>query len=191
MKQETHQSPLAIAYAEALLQLASEANIAESVGDELDALQEIIAGDAEFSQLLASPAISAEERGQFLHRVFDGQASTLMMHFLGLVNEKGRLNLLTSIAAAYKDLLDQQQGVIEVDVTVAHQVTNDELDSIRKKVSDALKREAVVYQYVDPSIIGGLILRVKDQLIDGSVRAQLSAIRQTLLDAKPTLEQTM
>ena len=168
----THQSPLAISYADALLQLANESKSAQPIGAELNDIKQLIAENDLFAQLLADPAISTEERGQFLHRVFDGQASTLMMHFLGLVNEKGRLNLLTSIAGAYHDLLDQQQGIVEVDVTVAHQVSSDELDAIRKKVSDALKREAVVYQYVDPSIIGGLILRVKDQLIDGSVRAR-------------------
>jgi F-type H+-transporting ATPase subunit delta len=187
MEQETHQSPLAIAYADALLQLANEQQIAEPIAEELDALREIIDADALFAQLLGDPAISAEERGRFLHRVFDGRASTLMLHFLGLVNEKGRLNLLPSMAAAYHDLLDDQQGIIEVDVTVASQISDQELNTVRQKVSDALKREAVVYQYVDPSIIGGLILRVKDQLIDGSVLAQLSAIRQTMLDAKPTI----
>src|ERR1700679_2635044 len=124
MQQDTHQSPLAISYADALLQLANESKSAQPIGDELDDIKQLIAENDLFAQLLADPAISAEERGKFLHRVFDGQASTLMMHFLGLVNEKGRLNLLTSIAGAYHDLLDQQQGIVEVDVTVAHQVSN-------------------------------------------------------------------
>jgi F-type H+-transporting ATPase subunit delta len=186
MEQEIHQSPLAISYAQALLELANEQKIAEPIGQELDALKELIAADPLFAELLADPVIGVEEKGQFIHRVFDGRASTLMLHFLGLVNEKGRLNILTSITAAYHDLLDEQQGLIEVDVTVPSQISDQELNTVREKVSKALKREAVVYQYVDPSIIGGLILRVKDQLIDGSVKAQISAIRQTLLNAKPT-----
>jgi F-type H+-transporting ATPase subunit delta len=187
MQQETHQSPLAIAYAQALLDLANEQNIAGPIAEELDAIRDLANSEPLFSQLLANPAISVEQKRQFLHRVFDGQASTLMLHFLGLVNEKGRLSLLASITAAYHDLLDEQQGLIEVDVTVASQISDQELNGVREKVSRALKREAVVYQYVDPSIIGGLILRVKDQLIDGSVKAQISAMRQTLLNAKPTV----
>jgi F-type H+-transporting ATPase subunit delta len=187
MKQETYQSPVAMSYAQALLELASEQKIAEPVAEELDAIRDLVAAEPLFAQLLADPAISAEERGQFIHRVFDGRASTLMLHFLGLVNEKGRLNLLTSITAAYHDLLDEQQGLIEVDITVPSQISDQELNGVREKVSRALNREAVVYQYVDPSIIGGLILRVKDQLIDGSVRAQINAMRQTLLNAKPTV----
>ncbi len=185
MSKDNFQTPLATAYAEALLQLANEANIAASVGEELNGLRQIIEADPQFAQLLADPAISTEERGQLLHRVFDGRASTLMSHFLGLVNEKGRLALLSAFDGAYNYLLDQQQGIVEVDVTVAQALGDDQLETVRLKVGESLKREAVVHQSVDPSIIGGLVLRVQDQLIDGSVRAQLSAMRQRLMEARP------
>jgi F-type H+-transporting ATPase subunit delta len=108
-----------------------------------------------------------------------------MLHFLGLVNEKGRLALLAGISGAYDELLDQQQGIVEVDVTVAQRISAEQLETVRAKVSAALKRDAVVHQYVDEQIIGGLVLRVQDQLIDGSVRAQLLLMRQKLLGARP------
>jgi F-type H+-transporting ATPase subunit delta len=187
MPQDSHQTPTAIAYADALLQLASEANVADQIGQELSDIRQIIADNDELAQLLADPVISAEEKGKFLHRVFDGQASKLMLNFLGLVNEKGRLSLLSAIAASYQDLLDDRQGIVEVDVTVANRISDGELDDIRQRVSQAMKREAVVYQYVDPEIIGGLILRIKDQLIDGSVRAQLGAMQKAMLAAKPAI----
>jgi F-type H+-transporting ATPase subunit delta len=180
-----HQSPLAIAYAQALLELANDAKSAAAVGEELRALRDVIEKNPSFAQVLSDPAISTEERGQLLHRVFDGRASALVLNFLGLVNEKGRLNILSSIAGAYDELFDLQQGNIEVDVTVAEKLSNDQLEAVRKKVSEALKRNAVVHQYVDPQIIGGLVLRVRDQLIDGSVRAQLAAMRHQLLAARP------
>ena len=185
MHKDTHQSSLAIAYAEALLQLANESGAAASIGEELSGLRQIVETDKLFAQLLADPAISTEERGQLLHRVFDGRASTLMSHFLGLTNEKGRLVLLPAIAGAYDVLLDRQQGIVEVDVTVAQGLGDDQLEAVRRKVGDSLKREAVVHQHVDPAIIGGLVLCVQDQLIDGSVRAQLSALRQQLMEARP------
>src|SRR5271170_4347593 len=114
MHQEIHQSPLAIAYAQALLDLANEAKNAEPIGEELRDLRQIIDDNAWFAQVLADPAISNEERGRLIHRVFDGRASQLVLNFLGLVNEKGRLNLLTAIAGAYDHLLDQQRGNTEV-----------------------------------------------------------------------------
>jgi F-type H+-transporting ATPase subunit delta len=185
MANVNHQSPLAIAYAQALLELANESKTTTAIGEELRALREVIDKNPRFAEVLANPSISTDERGQLLHRIFDNRASTLMLHFLGLVNEKGRLDMLSSIAGAYADLLDQQQGKIEVDATVAEKLSDEQLEAVRKKVSDALKRNAVVHQFVDPQIIGGLVLRVQDQLIDGSVRAQLAAMRQRLLDARP------
>ena len=185
MPTQDHQSSTAIAYAEALLELANEASSAEETGQELRDIRQVVQENEKFAQMLADPVISADERGKFLHRIFDGRASQLIMHFLGLVNQKGRLSLLSSISQAYDDLLEQQQGIVEVDVTVAQALGNKELEDLAQKVSNTLKREAVVHQYVDESIIGGLVLRVKDQLIDGSVRAQLTAMRRKLLSAKP------
>jgi F-type H+-transporting ATPase subunit delta len=185
MPKDNHQSPLAVAYAQALLDLANETKNAEAIGEELGELRQIIDANEQFAQVLADPAISNEERGQLLHRVFDGRASQLVLKFLGLVNEKNRLSLLPAIAGAYDDLLDQQRGNIEVDVTVAHPLNDDQMESVRRTVSEALKKNAVVHQFLDESIIGGIVLRVKDQLIDDSVRAQLTAMRHKLLSGRP------
>jgi F-type H+-transporting ATPase subunit delta len=186
MHKDNHHSPLSLAYAEAMLQLANEGNSAKETGQELRDLRQILDTIPDFAQVLADPAIGHEERGQLLTNVFKGRASKLVFDFLQLLNEKGRLSALAGIAGAYDELLDSQQGIVEVDVTVAQRLDDSQMEAVRKKVSDALKRDAVVHQYVEPSIIGGLILRVQDQLIDGSVRAQLQAMRHKLRAARPT-----
>jgi F-type H+-transporting ATPase subunit delta len=76
-------------------------------------------------------------------------------------------------------------GKIEVDVTVAHRLDAGTLEDVRKRVSSALKKDAIVHQYVDESIIGGLVLKVEDKLIDGSVRAQLDRMKRKLMQAVP------
>jgi F-type H+-transporting ATPase subunit delta len=185
MHKDNHQSPLAIAYAQALLELATAANNADGIADELRAIRQLIDDNPQFAQVLADPAIGNEERAKLIHNVFDGRVSKLIQNFLGLANEKGRLNILPAIASAYDALLEAQRGNVEVDVTVAHKLNDDQLESVRRTVSDALKRNAVVQQFIDESIIGGVVLRVQDQLIDGSVRAQLNAMRQKLLASRP------
>ena len=109
----------------------------------------------------------------------------LWWKFLRLLNVKGRLGLLRQIDQAFDDLLDEQFGKVEVDVTVAQRLSDDELEQVRQTVGAALKRDAVIHQYVDESIIGGLVLRVQDRLIDSSVRAQLAAIKEQMLAARP------
>jgi F-type H+-transporting ATPase subunit delta len=80
-------------------------------------------------------------------------------------------------------MLDEQLGKIEVDVTVAQKLSSEQLEEVRQRVSAALKKDAVVHQYVDESIIGGLVIRVQDKLIDASVKTQLAAMKQQLLSA--------
>jgi ATP synthase F1 delta subunit len=90
-KTTTHKSPLAVAYAQALLELAQPQNQHEAIGRELAQLREIIEQNKTFALFLADPAISEAEHGEVLKRVFQGQVSPLLMNFLGVVNQKGRI----------------------------------------------------------------------------------------------------
>ena len=186
MAKASHNEALVGRYAKALLQLATKHNQADEVRDELKGLGEILQGSPTFKALIADPAISEGVRQSLLSRVFGGgRVSPVMMNFLGLLNSKNRMNILAEVIDAYQDLLDEQRGVIEVDVTVAHRLTPEQLETVRERVSTALQRNAVVHQYVDESIIGGLVLRVQDKLIDASVRNQLEMMRRQLLQATP------
>ena len=181
---QQHTSPLATAYARSLLELANEQNQAEPIGQELADLEKVLESEAAFETFLSNPAIGEVERGQVIEKVFRGRVSPLLANFLGVLNRKGRLGLLRQITTAYQELLEDQMGLIEVDVISAQRLTPDQLEEVRRKVSAALTREAVVHQYVDLSIIGGIILRVSDKLIDASVRYQLEALRHKLLETE-------
>ena len=186
MAKTQHNSPLAIAYASSLLDLASEQNQAEPIGQELAALKQIVQENRTFALFLADPAIGHTERTDALNRIFGGKISKLMHNFIGVLNEKGRLSSLVAIADAYDDLLSEKLGKVEVDVTVATKLSPDLLEDVRKRVSAALKKDAIVQEHVDESIIGGLIIRVGDKLMDASVKTQLAAMKQQLLAAANT-----
>jgi len=183
--QTTHHSPTTLAYGQSLLDLAGEQNQAEAIGEELGQIAEIIEQNPTFAAYLADPGIGHEERAQTLKQTFAGKVSPLMWNFLGVLNVKRRLKEIPAIAAAYDDLLDEKLGKIEVDVTVAQKLTPDQLEQVRQRVSAALKKDAVIHLYVDDAIIGGMLLRVQDQLIDASVRSQLQAMREQLLASRP------
>jgi len=74
---------------------------------------------------------------------------------------------------------------VEVDVTVAQKLDSHTLEEVRKKISAALKKDAIVHQYVDDKIIGGMVLRIDDKLIDASVKSQLEAMKRQLFAATP------
>jgi F-type H+-transporting ATPase subunit delta len=182
----THHSPTVLSYAESVLELAEEAGEAEAVGEELNGIGEVLEQNPTFAQFLADPGISHAERDRVLGEAFGGaQASPLVWNFIRVLNVKGKLGLLPEIIAAYGDLYDEKHGKVEVDVTVPHRLTADELDDVRQRVGAALKKDAVVHQYVDESLIGGMLLRVGDRLIDGSVKGQLQALRKQMLAQRP------
>jgi F-type H+-transporting ATPase subunit delta len=185
MPQQSVTSPIAITYARSLLDLANEQQQAEAVGQEMSDLRQLVADHPGFAEILANPGVAEAERRALLGRVFQGRVSPLVWNFLGVLNAKGRLGLLGQMADAYADLLDEQLGKVEVDVTVARRLEADQLEQLGRRVGQALGRNAVVHQYVDESIIGGLVLRVQDQLIDASVRSQLDSLRERLLAARP------
>jgi F-type H+-transporting ATPase subunit delta len=185
MAKDTHITPLAVAYARSVLELAVERSIADETGRDFGQIAEVVDQNPDLQVFLASPAIGQVERGQVVDKAFRGRVSELVLNTLLVMNRKGRLGLLRQVVAAYTDLLQEQQGIIEVDVFVAERLTPDQLEQVRRRVGAALKREAVIHQYVDPSIIGGLVIKVADRLLDASVRAQLRAIRRQFLSSRP------
>ena len=186
MHEPAHYSMTALSYANALLELAEERKASpEALATDLGSLRELIAANETFRLYLSDPSISGEARWEVLRRVLSNQVSPLLLQFMGVLNEKNRLGLITQIADAFDAILDEKLGKVEVDLIVAHKLSPDQLSEATQRISQTLKREAVVHPYVDESIIGGVIVRVGDKLIDASVKNQLNSIKSKLLAAKP------
>ena len=185
MANASRNAPIVSRYARALLQLANEQKQAEPIRNELKSLREILEGNPAFKALLSDPGFSITRREALIQHTFAKRGSPTLVNFLGLLNSKGRIGLLPEIIDAYEDLLEEQLGNVEVDVTVSQKLSPEQLERVRQKVSTALGRNAVVHQYVDESIIGGLVLRVQDKLIDASVKHQLEMMKRQLLAAAP------
>jgi F-type H+-transporting ATPase subunit delta len=178
-------SPAATAYAKSLLDLANGQSVAWEVASDLTGIRSALDADPSLEQFFANPSVSPTAREPLLAKAFEGRVQPLVWNFVRLVNQKGRLGLLRQIEATYKTLIDEQFGKIEVEVTTAQPLDEAALEEVRRAVGESLKRDATVKPKVDESIIGGLIVRVQDKLIDASVRAQLAALKQQMLAARP------
>ena len=124
----THFSPAARSYARSLLDLANEKRQAESIGQELSQLKEILNQNPGFQEILANPSIGVEERERFLERIFRNNVSPLVFSTLGVMNQHGRLGFLPQMAAAYDAMLGEQLGKVEVDLTVVQKLTGEQLN---------------------------------------------------------------
>lgn len=183
-KKTTGISPAAVSYAEALLDLASVDGKENEFASELEEVQKLTISEPLFVALLRDPAIATEERWNTIKTIFQGRVSPLFLNFLGVLNEKSRFAIFGEICAGYRVLLDKKQNRVRVEVTTARLLDEQQLGEVRDRISTALGKNATIEQKVDDSIIGGLVLRVEDRLMDGSVKAQLQAMRRQLIASR-------
>jgi F-type H+-transporting ATPase subunit delta len=182
---EAQPNALAKVYAKSVFELAHAQGgqaSAESILGELEDIVELARNDRSFSELLASRLIDSGKRDQSLERMFAGKVSGLTLNFLRQLNRKGRLANLSQITTAMDTLVQDQFGRIEVDVFTATPIGAGELESVRTQLSASLGKDVIMHPYTDSSMLGGIKLRMGDQLIDASIQAQLRKMRDELLD---------
>lgn len=170
-------------YAQALLEMADAQGKADEIGEELAQIGALAAAQPQLRALLTTPTIAAAERAGVVERLFRGRVSDTTYKFLQVVNNKGRLSDLEGIIHAYRALLDEKHGVVHVEVRVPQPLDAGEIEGVAQRIGSALNRRVVLRQEVQPGLIGGIVVRVGDQLIDGSVATQLRAMRKRLVEA--------
>lgn len=179
-----HIDAISQVYAKSLYELAEQAGgqskIAE-VADELEQICELTRGDKQFREFIHSPIIDTKARAASLKKILANRVTDLTLRFLLVLNEKGRLGHLDSINSAYDQVVQDAIGRVEVDVFTPAPLGHEQLELVRARITKALGKEAVVHPYTDPEMIGGVKLRVGDQLIDGSIATRLRRMRSDLL----------
>ena len=179
---------IATVYANALLELAVKEggnSRAQEIGEELDALCEVIGANKAFVEFLGSPAVDRAARTATIDRVLKGRVSDAIYRFVRIVNHKGRLGHLLSMGKAYDTLLQKLFGKTEVDVyTVDGQPMGEATETLmREKLRATIGSEAIFHYYAEKSMIGGIKLRIADQLVDGSVATQLRRLQETIIES--------
>lgn len=174
---------LARIYAGALFEEAERAGGQATIESTLAELEDILAmarEDAQFSEFLTSQILAPDNRRDSLRVIFGGKVSDLTLNFLLVLNDKARLDHLGAIAAAYDERLQDRFGRVEVDVYTAAPIDNAQASAIEGRLRDVLGKEPVLHRYVDEAMLGGLRLRIGDQLVDASVATQLRRMRERL-----------
>jgi len=168
-------------YAETLLELARRAGDLRGWGQVMDDVTDAMQNDRSLRLFLESPRVSAAQKNRILGRAFDGQLPPLFVRYLqALVNHRRQM-LLPQIAREYHDLVDQVEGRMHASVTVAQEPGDRERRAISKELSRAYGKEVVPHFVVNPAILGGVVVRVGDTVLDGSVRRRLATLRSRML----------
>jgi len=179
----THTDALANVYARSLFELATQGgghDMVLEVADELEQICELTRQDRAISVFFSSPVIDESSREASLKSIFTDRVTSLTLRFLLVLNNKGRLNHLEMITTAYDQLVQDEFGKIEVDVFTPIPLDTESIQVIKDKMSKILGKEPILHPYIEEGMIGGIKLRIGDQLLDGSVSTKLRRISESI-----------
>jgi len=172
-------------YAEAFLNAATSEGAPEAALDDLDAIQrEVLKEHPKFAQLLASAQVPAADKDRILLEVFGDRISGVLLRFLRVLNRHGRLTLASAVAREARQIWDRRHKRIPVQVRSAVPLDQGQQDALRGRVAAMISATPVLQLTVDPSLVGGLIVQVGDQVFDASVQNRLEKLRQRLIEGK-------
>lgn len=168
-------------YAEALLTLARKGGDVEEWGALLDAIAVGMREDHTLRTFLESPKLSASHKIEILEKALGRRVPQVFLRFVETVINKRRQMLIPEIASEYRMLIDEAENRVHATVTVAIQPTEPERDAMARQLSRLFGKRVVPHISLNPAILGGVIVKVGDTVMDGSVRKRLAVLRQRML----------
>ena len=172
-------------YGDALFEAAQEKNCLDAIYEEVLALQAVLKENGELIALLNHPQVVKEEKIQIIANVFQGRVSDEMMGFLTTVVDKGRQNDIPSIFGYFIGQVKEYKKIGTAYVTSAVPLTDAQKAEVKKKLLTTTRYVEFEMNYkVDPSLIGGLIIRIGDRVVDSSIKTRLYELKKQLLDVQ-------
>ena len=173
--------PVARRYARALLDVALEAGQAEPVRRELRDAVALIAAHGELAATLAHPALPADRKKKIVEGVWKGRTSELTLRLLLLLVAHGRLGLLSRIEEIFSTLWNRRRNVVSAEVVSAVALDPAQSEAVARAIRTLTGKDAELVQRVDPGLLGGVRVGLEGRVYDGSVRAQLRALKERLV----------
>ena len=168
-------------HAQAVFQIALERNELERWQADLEAIRSVVENPQLFA-LLENPKIRFDEKARLLQDILTG-ISPLAVNLIAFLVAKNRLRIVSDLVDEYKRLVDAHYGREHAEVITAVALSDEEKERLQKGLAKATGKEVVITAQVAPEILGGMVAKVGDKLIDGSVRTRLQELRRSLIEA--------
>jgi len=172
---------LAGRYASALFDLARESNAIDSVQKSLSVLKAALADSADLAALVSSPVVGRSDAAKAIAAVAKAlKLDSLTAKFLGVLADNRRLADLSGMIDAYNAIVAAHRGEVTAKVTSAHPLSAEQLKALAANLKTRVGRDVQIATTVDPAILGGLVVQLGSQLIDGSIRTRLNSFAQAM-----------
>lgn len=174
-------SAIARRYAKALILIGKEDGNAETYRQELETIVTLLDKESMLEQAVSNPLYNALSRRNVLVAVIDKlELSNVIKSFVLLLFDKARINFLRDVTANYIVFADELKGIVRADLTTATDLTEETLEQIRNSLSKMTGKSVSLEAKTDISLIGGIVTRIGDLVLDGSIKTQLQNMRESL-----------
>lgn len=165
-------------YAKSLLDLAQEQGQLDAVKAEIESVISVLKSNAELLAVLKNPIISGDKKRNILAALFDGKVNPIILSFFYILVNKGRAAILLDIAQEFIRTYNEAKGIVKASVTSATALSERNLAELKQIIAEEIKATVVLKNVVDPSLIGGFVVRVGDRQIDASIAGRLNKLEK-------------
>lgn len=185
MADEPIVSGMAGRYATALFELALEEKKLDAVKSDLDGFAALLDGNADLVRLVRSPVFGAEEKEKALAAILDkAKVGGFARNFLLMVTQKQRLFAVGQMIRAFNALVARHKGEVAAEVTVAEKLKDEHLEALKQAIAATAGKNVQLDVKIDPSIIGGLKVKLGSRMVDASLKTKLNSIRIAMKEAR-------
>jgi F-type H+-transporting ATPase subunit delta len=171
-------------YAEALFDLALEAGALDQVEGDLSALSAMVAGSPDFRAFVASPVYDAHDKSRAIAAIGAGaDLSALVRNFLGVVARNRRLFALAGMIEAFRRRLAEHRGEVSAEAVAAAPLNEDQMRRLRGEIERVVGKAVNLSVRTDPSLLGGMVVRVGSKMIDSSLKTKLNRLKSVMKEA--------
>jgi len=173
--------PLVKSYAEALFQVARGEETLDRVEEELTRLNKSLDSNAELREFLSNPQISSDGKKSALFEIFGGKICPITLHWMNMVVDQGRQRRLPAIIEAFLTLTEDARDKVTAEVITSIPLPEDLAKRLEQELSKVTRKRVFLKPMVDDSILGGVIVKIENKVIDGSVKHRLEEIKNEMI----------
>lgn len=173
--------PINTAYARALFEMAQAEDVTDRIEEELFRLRELLKGNPALLEFLKDPNVKREGKRQALAELFQGRVHPLTLNALLTLNDQDRASRLLPIIEEFTGVADAAREKVSGEVVTAIALDDATLKRLTTELSRVTGKKVELFQKIDPAILGGAIIQVGEQVIDGSLRRKLSELKELLV----------
>lgn len=171
-------------YATALFEVAKELDKVEEFEYQIRIVIDILRQENQFMELLMHPKIIVDKKLELIDEIFNDKVADEITGMLSIIVKKGRQDVLLDILELFLEMVSDYLGVVKATVTSAVELSNEQLAQIKNKIESGTNKIVELHTIINPELIGGMVIRVGDRIVDASISGRLHTLKDQLINLR-------